>query len=73
MKKTVGEIIKDIRTELNLSQKQFADKLGYSYQLIGFWENGRCVPDIYTVQRMHLLFGIDYNEFFDFYNPKLGK
>ena len=73
MRKTVGQIIKDIRTELNLTQKEFADKLGFSCKTVSSWEKGRSNPDIFIVQMMHRIFNMDYYEFFDFYNPKLDK
>ena len=64
--KTFGENIKEIRLQLNLTQEQFAEKIGYSYQLIGSWENNRSFPNLITLKKIHEIFGIDYDEMFDF-------
>lgn len=64
--KTIGENLKIIRKELNLTQKEFAEKIGYSYQLVGSWEHNRCFPTVHTLKKIHEIFGIDYDEIFDF-------
>lgn len=40
----IGNIIKEIRQELNLSQEKFASKLGVSFSSLNRWENhkGNC-------------------------------
>jgi len=42
----IGKIIKDIRQKHNMSQKDFADKFGVTYQAVSKWENGKNIPDI---------------------------
>lgn len=42
----IGKIIKDIRQKQNMSQKDFADKFGVTYQAVSKWENGKNIPDI---------------------------
>ena len=42
----IGKIIKDIRQKYNMSQKDFADKFGVTYQAVSKWENGKNIPDI---------------------------
>ena len=37
-----SEIIKEIRTYLNLSQSELADTLGVSFATVNRWEKGRC-------------------------------
>ncbi|MBQ7884775.1 MAG: helix-turn-helix transcriptional regulator [Clostridia bacterium] len=64
--KTFAQNIKEIRQQLNLTQEQFANKLGYSYQLIGCWENGRSFPNLNTAKRIHEVFGVDYEDIFDY-------
>ena len=42
----VGKFIKDIRIKNKLTQKEFADKFGVTYQAVSKWENGKNLPDI---------------------------
>ena len=40
----IGNIIKEIRQELNLSQEKFASKLGVSFSSLNRWENHKVMP-----------------------------
>ena len=42
----VGKFIKEIRISNKLTQKEFADKFGVTYQAVSKWENGKNLPDI---------------------------
>ena len=42
----IGEFIKNIRLSNNLTQKEFADLFGVTYQAVSKWENGKNLPDI---------------------------
>ncbi len=42
----IGENIRKYRRESNLTQQQFAEKLGVTYQSVSRWENGETYPDI---------------------------
>ena len=66
MKKSFGENIKEIRLQLNLTQAELAKKLGYSERLVGGWENNRSFPTVFTLKKIHDIFGVDYEEIFDF-------
>lgn len=39
------DILKNIRTHMNMSQTEFAEKLGVSFATVNRWENGRAVPN----------------------------
>lgn len=41
-----GNLIKETRTELGLSQQQLADRLNLTRTTVSKWENGRGMPDI---------------------------
>ena len=41
-----GNFIKEIRKKNNLTQKEFADKFGITYQAVSKWERGLNLPDI---------------------------
>ena len=68
MKKSFGENIKEIRLQLNLTQAELAKKLRYSERLVGGWENNRSFPTLLTIKKIHDIFGVDYEEIFDFEN-----
>ncbi len=38
------DLIRELRQQLNLSQKQFAAKVGVSFKTVNRWENGHTVP-----------------------------
>ena len=46
----IGLFIARRRKELNLTQKELADKLGITDRAVSKWENGRCMPDLSLLQ-----------------------
>ncbi|MBG1270998.1 helix-turn-helix domain-containing protein [Nostoc sp. WHI] len=38
------DLVSNLRQQLNLSQKQFAAKIGVSYKTVNRWENGHTMP-----------------------------
>lgn len=38
-------LLKNIRIHLNMSQTEFAEKLGVSFTTVNRWENGRVIPN----------------------------
>lgn len=64
--KTIGDNIREIRSQLKLTQNEFAKALGYTERNVGNWEHGRSVPTVYTIKKMHEIFGLEYDEIFDF-------
>ncbi len=48
----VGNLIRKLRTDLNMTQKQPADKLGVSDKAISKWERGLGCPDITLVTEL---------------------
>ena len=46
MKLIIGENIRDYRKKNNLTQEQFAERLGVTYQSVSRWENGTTYPDL---------------------------
>ena len=57
-----GEIIKKLRKQHHLTQKEFADKLGVTYQAVSKWENGKNMPDITLLKEISNIFNIDIEE-----------
>ncbi len=54
--------LKTIRIKAQLSQKQFAARLGTSQQRISKYEGG-VMPGIVVLLRLHKKFGVDLNVF----------
>lgn len=66
MKKVnVGKNIKTIRLSLNLTQKQFGQKMEVSRSTINHWENGEALPNVFMLRKMKQVFGISYEEIID--------
>ena len=47
-----GNLIKKIRLENNLTQKDFADKYNVTYQAVSKWENGKNMPDTLLIKKI---------------------
>jgi ribosome-binding protein aMBF1 (putative translation factor) len=50
--KKLGQILSQARTTLNLSQKDFATKIGTSYIVYSRWESGKDVPTNLEIAKM---------------------
>lgn len=58
----IGKLIKEIRIKNKLTQKQFADKYGVTYQAVSKWENGKSIPDVALLKEISKDFNIDIND-----------
>lgn len=58
----IGNFIKEIRKKNNLTQKEFADKLGVTFQAVSKWENGKNIPDILILQEISRLFNVNVDD-----------
>ena len=54
----IGQTIKELRKEKNLSQTQLAKLLFTSQDTISLWELGKSLPDIVSVIRKTQIFGV---------------
>lgn len=57
--------IKRLRRELELSQKEFAAKLGLTNKTVCYWETDRSIPTKGNIMLMCEILGIDKNYFYD--------
>ena len=62
----LGEKIKSLRRQKNISQEVFANYLGISFQAVSKWENGNTMPDVTLIPAIAAFFGISTDELFDF-------
>ena len=58
MKLNIGETIKRLRKEREITQEEFAEILGVSCQSVSRWENDNCYPDIELIPTIAEFFGI---------------
>ncbi len=63
--KKIGSLIKKIRIDNNLTQKEFALKYNVSFQAVSKWERGYNLPDIYLLKQIADDFNININDLLD--------
>lgn len=57
----IGKLIKQIRKDNHLTQKDLALKYNITYQAVSKWENGKNIPDISLLKQICDDFNIDIN------------
>ena len=60
-----GNLIKKIRKDNNLTQKEFADKYNVTYQAVSKWENGRNMPDSLLIKKICDDFNLKIEDLFN--------
>ena len=60
----IGNNIKKLRQQNNLTQDQVAEKLGVSYQAVSKWENNANTPEIALLPAIAELFGVSIDALF---------
>ena len=58
----IGNLLKELRKEHNLSQEQLADKFNISSRSVSRWENGNTMPDISMMIELADFYDIDIRE-----------
>ena len=58
----INESLKNIRLDNNLTQDDFAEKLGVTRQTVSSWENGRSYPDIENIVKISEIFNISLDD-----------
>ena len=61
----IGEFIKKLRKDNHLTQKEFAELFGVTYQAVSKWENGLNIPDIAILKEISNKFNVDMNDLLD--------
>ena len=61
----IAKKIKEIRKEHNLTQKEFADIFGVTYQAVSKWETAKNIPDIAILKEICKKYDLDVNEFLE--------
>ena len=63
--KKIAELIKEIRKNNHLTQKEFADKYNVTYQAVSKWENAKSVPDISILKSISKDFNVSLDDILD--------
>lgn len=58
----IGKFLKELRKEKNMTQQDLADILDITDKAISKWENGRCLPDLYFLQKLTEIFNVSEKE-----------
>ena len=53
------------RKELNMTQRELADKINVTDKTISRWEKGVSIPDIYSLKKLSVVLDIKFNQLFD--------
>lgn len=62
----MGEKIRSLRKQKNISQEILAQYLGVSYQAVSKWENGTAMPDVSMIPAIASFFDVSTDDLFDF-------
>lgn len=62
----IGENIRQLRKQRNISQEVLAQYLGVSFQAVSKWENNDNLPDITMIPAIASFFGVSTDELFDY-------
>ena len=62
----LGEKIRNLRKQKNVSQEVLAQVLGVSFQAVSKWETGATMPDVALIPAIASFFGVSTDELFDF-------
>jgi len=62
MAETMGEIIRKLRRERNLTQEELAEQIGVTYQAVSKWESGASDPSTTNLMALAKLFGVSAEE-----------
>lgn len=63
--KKIGEFLKELRKENNLTQEQLADKLFVTRRTVSRWETGSNMPDLDVLVELADLYDVDIREIFN--------
>lgn len=62
----IGEKIRNLRKQRNISQEVLAQYLGITFQAVSKWENGDSMPDVMMIPAIASFFEVSTDELFDF-------
>lgn len=51
----IGNLVRELRQAMKLSQEKFADELGMTFPTINRWENGHATPSRLALNQIYIL------------------
>ena len=69
-KEDIGAVLKKLRIDSGMTQKEAAEKLGRKQQIVGHWETGYAQPDANTLFALCEIYGATVDEAFGFVRVK---
>lgn len=69
----IGQKIKELRQENNLTQEQLAEQLGVSFQAVSRWENNTTYPDITLLSIIASMFNVTTDYLLDMNSYKMKE
>lgn len=73
MQLKIGEKIRALRKEKNISQEVLAQYLGVTFQAVSKWENGAALPDVATIPAIALFFGVSTDQLFNIHLMEIER
>ena len=70
---TLGEKIKELRKNFNITQEEFAFQIGVSRQIVSKWESDLGLPDVDHLKGIATLFNITIDELLDYKKEIFGE
>ncbi len=65
-KEEIGHILKELRVSCGMTQKEVAEKIGRTQQIIGHWETGYAQPDANTLFTLCNIYSTTVDDAFGF-------
>ncbi len=70
LKPIIANNITELRKQMNLTQAELAEKMGYTDKAISKWERGESIPDVLTLKALADTFGVTLNYLTEAEHPK---
>lgn len=65
-KEEIGLVLKELRVSCKMTQKEVAEKIGRTQQIVGHWETGYAQPDANTLFTLCSIYGVTVDDAFGF-------
>lgn len=70
LKQIIASNMIALRKEMNLTQAELADQMGYTDKAVSKWERAESIPDVITLKQLADLFGVSLNYLVEAEHPK---
>lgn len=70
LKQIIANNIIELRKDMDLTQAELADKLGYTDKAISKWERAESIPDVTILKQLADLFGVTLNYLIEADHPQ---